>query len=375
MEGNSMKRWIAVAMLAALATAPACKGEKSGDETAEEGGKSDGKSGLNHPDNDADVVKMAKAALKCEWKSSSLDYKCKDFKAWNESDKFKDGAQDKTLLNMLEDGDKSVRFLACKAMQSSTSKWSKDKAAGKRILAAAKKEKDKHVGDLVGRLTGRLDLGKTGLDADVKKLLAESKSPAVRKGIVGSVLFNNRKAGDFYELLQKMAREEKDKEVRKAAAAAFWTGGSKRKDDTCNLWLELAGDADGDIAGHSAYHCSWWSSGGGCTGQWDKLLDTIEGRGKKGDISSTFMTSGLGWLQQQPKASTAQKDRALAIAEAIVANKANDKSVRSDALRLVGEYSPKASTVAAKYKADDEFFVKSTAERILSGKVKKKKRK
>ena len=362
--------------MALLVAAPACKDDKGGDSAeTEEGSASSGDGGLNHPDNDAAVVKLAKAAMKCEWKRDSLAYDCDDFKAWNESKELDDGKNDATLLNMLEDGDKVVRFLAAKALQSNSVKWPSDEKAAKRVIAAAKKEKDGDISELMGRIVGEIDVSKTKLDGDVKKLLSDSKNQKLRKGIVSSVLFNNRKEGGFYDLLQKMAREDGDKEVRKAAAAAFWTGGSDRHDDTCKLWLELSDDADADIAGHSAYHASWWSHGGGCTGQWDALLDTIEKQGKAGKIQSTFTTSALGWLQQQPKASTAQKDRALKIAEMIAGTPGNSASVRGDALRKVGEYSPQANTVAAKFKDDKEFFVKSTAERILEGKVKKKQRK
>lgn len=371
-----MKRWTILAMMA-LAVAPAaCKDEEGGeaDVEAEESGSS-GDNGLGHPDNDEGVVKLAKAAMKCEWKRDSLDYKCEAYKAWTKAEELKKGKNDATLLNMLEGSDKVVRFLAAKSLQSNSTKWTRDDKAAKRVLAAAKKEKDKDISELMGRIVGEIDVAKTGLDGDIKSLLAESDNQGVRKGIVSSVLFNNRKEGGFYDLLQKMAREEKNKEVRKAAAAAFWTGGSQRHDDTCNLWVELAGDADPDLAGHSAYHASWWSNKGGCKAQWNDLLATIEKQGKAGKIESTFMTSALGWLQQQKEASTAQKDRALEIAEMIAATEGNKASVRGDALRKVGEYSPKAATVAAKFKDDDEFFVKNTAKNILEGKVKKKQRK
>jgi len=371
-----MRKWTIFALLL-LAMAPACKDDdKGGDDSAEtEESGSSGDSGLNHPDNDPAVVELAKAAMKCEWKRDSLKSDCEAYKAWSKSDELKKGKNDATLLNFLDDGDKVVRFLGAKALQSNRSKWTNDAKAGKRVLAAAKKEKEKEISNLMGRLVGSIDVGETKLDGEIKKLLAESKNQELRKGIVSSVLFNNQKEGGFYDLLQKIAREDGDKEVRKAAGAAFWTGGHTRHDDTCKLWLELADDAEPDIAGPSTYHASWWSHGGGCTEQWDALLDTIEKRGKAGKIQSTFTTSALGWLQQQKKASTAQKDRALKIAEMIAGTEGNSASARGDALRKVGEYSPNANAIAGKFKDDKEFFVKSTAERILEGKVKKKQRK
>ena len=127
--------------MALLLAAPACNDDNAGDSAeTDEGSGSSGDSGLNHPDNDKAVVKLAKAAKKCEWKRDSLAHDCEDLKAWNKSEELDDGKNDATLLNMLEDGDKVVRFLAAKALQNNSVKWPSDEKAGKRVLAAAKKD-------------------------------------------------------------------------------------------------------------------------------------------------------------------------------------------------------------------------------------------
>ena len=132
-----MKRWTILA-LTLLAAVPACKDEKGDDsaETAEEESGSSGDSGLNHPDNDAAVVKLAKAAMKCEWKRDALAHDCEDYKAWNKSEELDDGKNDATLLNMLDDGDKVVRFLAAKALQNNSTKWPSDEKAGRATASA-----------------------------------------------------------------------------------------------------------------------------------------------------------------------------------------------------------------------------------------------
>jgi hypothetical protein len=394
-------QWALGALFALLLATPACEEKASKDTSADEDdderddedesnsasekgakkskndkGKKDkgkrGEAGLAHPDNDEEIVALAKAALGCDWGTSGFKSDCEALKEWSKSDAFKDGKSEVTLLNLLEDENEKVRWLAARPLSSHVTGWRKDSAAAKRLLAAAKAEKDDLVVASLGGLVARIDVGATKLDGDIKDILAKSKNQTLRKNIAESVLFNNRKEGGFYDLLQKMAREEKDKDVRKAAAGAFWVGGSDRPGETCKLWLELAGDADGDLAGHSAYHAAWWSADGGCKGQWDALLDTIDKRGKAGTVTSTFMTSALSWLQEQKQASDAQKKRALKVAETIVSNEANQATIRSDALRIIGERDPGAKAIATKFKDDKEFFVKSTAERIIKGEIKLK---
>ena len=354
-------------MSGALSMSAACGDDKGSSDKASKDTPGDSASmGLNHPDNDAAIVKLAKAATECKWQGSGLKSDCDALKKWHKAKELKDGAGDDTLLNMLEDSRKEVRWLACEGLDSHSNTWRKDKKKSQRVLAAAKAEQEKDVAYRVGRLVGKIDAESTGKGDAIKKLLAESKSTNLRKGIVGSVLFNNK---GFYDVLHKMARSEKNKDVRKASAAAFWTGGSKQAERTCKLWLELADDDNGDLAGHSAYHCAFWSSKGGCTGQWDALLDVIDKRAKAGTVESSMMSASLGYLYKQKKATAAQKARAIKVAEAIIKNAKNNKTARGDALRVIGDSDPaKGKTLATKYKNDKEFFVKNAAKRILEGK-------
>jgi hypothetical protein len=327
-----MKRWMMLAACLALTTTAACDDDKP-DESKSSDDDSD--SGLAHPDNDKAVVKLAKSVLDCKWKSSEPDYKCKAKKAWGESKLLEKGENDATLLNMLDDEDSKVRYLAYDGLDDGRSKWRANKKQAKRVLKTAAAESDEKLGRRAGRVIGIINVEKTKTAKAIKKVLADNGSTGIRQGIVSSILFNNKKVGGFYDVLQKIAREDDDKDVRKAAGAAFWTGGHARHDDTCKLWLELSSDADDDVAGHSAYHCSWWSHDGGCTGQWDALLDGIHKRAKAGKVDSTFMTSSLGWLLKQKKATAAQKRKVKVVAKSIVANPKNSKSAQSAAKRIL----------------------------------------
>ncbi|MEO7331405.1 MAG: hypothetical protein ABI193_22710 [Minicystis sp.] len=357
-------RWIAAAVMA-LAAAGCKKPADDGSPTPPAGAGA----GLEDTSNDKAVVALAKDAIKCGWQDGSgVKTPCPALDAWNKSEIIKGGKVDATLLNFLGDAQKEARWIGAYGLYNAAQAYRTDAAMAKRLLAAGRAEKDATVARKLGDAIGKINVSKTGTTDELKKLLAESSQSTLRQGIVDGVLFNNRSEGGFYDLLATMARTEKDKAVRKTAASAFWVGGSERHDDTCKLWLELSDDPDDDLSGNSAYHTSWWSSGGGCTGQWDALLGVIEKRAKAGKVKSSFMTSALGWLQKQGKATDAQKKRAMAVAKTIVETASNDRMARGDALRVIGENDPDAKKFASRFESDPEFFVKSAAQRIKEGK-------
>lgn len=358
-------------VLAIALACGACKkpADDQGQAGATGGAAAPAGAGLGDAANDKAVVDLAKEALKCGFQDTwGLKSSCPALDAWNKAEAIKGGKADATLVNFLGDAQKEVRWLGAYGLYNAGQTYKQDAAMAKKVIAAGKGEKDPTVQRKLGDAIGRIDVKKTGTGDEITKILGTDGMTALRNGIVDGILFTNRTEGGFYDLLAKMARTEKDKTVRQAAAAAFWTGGSDRHDDTCKLWLELSDDADDDLAGHSAYHASWWSAGGGCTGQWDGLLNVIEKRAKAGKVKSSFMTSALGWLQKQGKASDAQKKRALAVAKTVVETATNDKMARGDALRVIGENDPDAKKFAARFENDPEFFVKSAAQRIKEGK-------
>ncbi len=326
--------------------------------------------GMDDPSNDKAVVALAKEAIKCEWDASwGLKSDCPAMDAFNKAEPVKSGKVDATLVNFTGDAKKEVRWLGASALSSSGTTFKQDPALAKKLVAAGRAEKDPGAGKQIGRTIAYIDVGKTGTADDIKKVIAESDNQPLRDAIVDSILFNNRTEGGFYDLLQQMARTEKNKDVRKTAAGAFWVGGSERHDDTCKLWLELVSDPDDDLASNAAYWTAFWSAGGGCQAQWDPLLDQVEKHAKDGTVKSSFMAVSLGYLYKQEKASDAQKKRALAIAHTLLENKSNSGMSRGDALRVIGENDPaNAKSYAAKFENDSEFFVKNEAQKIKEGK-------
>ncbi len=353
---------------AALLLGGCCKEDKKEAPSGTATTSTDGK-GLGDPSNDPAIVAAAKPVLTCTWGSYGFDSKCAALETWKKLEAMKNGAGDKTLVNFLEDKDFKVQWLGAEALSRQGQLYRKDQALAAKVVDAADKATEKLVVSALARAAGNADLQATGLAPRVMKMLESHANAELRQELSGNTLFRNRDATGMYDLFVKLARTDKDPKVRKAAAAAFWTGTPNGKnEDVCKLWLELADDADHDLAGHSAYHCSFTSSGGGCTGQWDALLSLIERKAKAGQVKSSFMAAALKYFYGQQKATDAQKKRAIEVAKVLVANPANDGSSRSSALEFVGKEDPAGKAFAAKYENDSEFFVKSAAKRIKEGK-------
>ena len=363
-----MRKTVILALASAALLIGGCCKEDKKEEPSASATSSDGK-GLGDPSNDPAIVSAAKPVLSCTWGNYGFDSKCAALETWKKHEAMKNGAGDKTLVNFLEDKDTKVQWLGAEALSRTGQLYRKDQALGTKVVDATDKATEKLLVSSLARAAGNIDLQAAGLAPRVMKMLEGHANAELRQELAGNTLFRNRDVPGLYDLFVKLARTDKDPKVRKAAAAAFWTGTPNGKnEDVCKLWLELADDADHDLAGHSAYHCSFTSSGGGCTGQWDALLSLIERKAKAGQVKSSFMAAALKYFHGQKKATDAQKKRAIEIAKVLVANASNDGSSRSSALEFVGKEDPGGKAFAAKYENDSEFFVKSAAKRIKEGK-------
>jgi len=327
--------------------------------------------GLDDPKNDAAVVTAAKAALACDWGTSGLKYDCPALKTWRESPLLKDGKADTTLIAMLGDAKDPVRWLAAEALANQGKTYEKDAALANQVIGASQAEKQPLIAGPLGRATGNIDAKATNLGEAMKTLAKTHAVVDYRKAIIGSMLFANREL--FYDFVVDLARNDKNDDVRRAALSAPWTGTPPgRSPDSCKLWLDQVDDPKPDNGGEAAYLCAFYPNDGGCKAQWDPLLTKLETRAKGGKVQASQMSSALKYLWQQKGASNAQKDRAVAIAKALVENPANGGSPRGNALRFVAEAEgDKAKPFAKRFEGDKEFFVKSSAKDILDGKVKK----
>jgi len=355
-----MAPWVALASVV-FVLGGCCK-DKVGDLVG-----SGDKKGLNHPDNDPAVVSAAKEVLTCEWQKERFKTDCEALQKWKKAEISKKGAADKTLINFLEDEDTKVQWIGAEALSRDGSAYKTDAVLAKKVVDALDKATEGYLVGLLSGCVGRSDLKATGLGERVMKMMEEHGNVAVREGLAGDTLFSNRDYPGLYDLLVKIARSNQDPKVRKRAAAAFWTGTPAGKQvESCKLWLELADDADDDVAGTSAYHCAFSSSAGECTGQWDGLLSLIERKAKAGQVKTSTMAGALAYLYGQRKANDAIKKRTIAVARAIVANPANKDLARSRALEFIGKDDPAGKAFAKSYENDPSIHVKVQAKAITS---------
>jgi hypothetical protein len=267
---------------------------------------------------------------------------------------------------MLEDPSEKVRWLAARALPSS-SNYIEDKALGQRVVAAAERETDATVAAELGYAANRVRGAETELTGALKKLIGHHPLPAMRRAVVSGFLFHNATPENF-RFVADLARRDRDIEVRRAAASSFWVGTPiALAAEVCQLWLELSADADKDLSGQSAYHCAYYAHGGGCRAAWDALLDGVEAKARQGVVQSSLMAAALRHLYEQKEATVAQRKRTIAVAKSVVDDPRNDAAARSTALELVGRADPTAKAYAAKFENDEDFFVKQAARRIREG--------
>jgi hypothetical protein len=356
--------WLLIVAASALVASAGCK--KSGGSA--DGGATGAAMGLEAAGNDAAVVALAKKALTCKWNDYGFAYDCADMKAWNESELFKDGKNDATLVNLIEDAKEQVRFLGARKLASNGETYKRDKALAGRVIGAAERETSKAVANDLGSAVGGIKTDVTGLGEQAKGVFAKTKLQAVKTSLLGRLLFTNGPA--FYDWTKSIAKSDPDPVVRKAAISAFWTGTPHDKyDDACSMWLGFASDKNDDVAGEAAYMAAFFPMDGGCKKQWNPLLDLLDAKAKGGGVKNSQQASALYYFYKQKDASAAQKARALAIAKSLAENKANSGSARGRAIEMVVEDDPRGGKAfAGKFVNDADFYVKSRAADLVKGK-------
>jgi hypothetical protein len=353
-----------------LALAAACGSEKKPDPEPAQG--SDTKpapaadlppanSGLLAKDNDPAVVALSRAALVCKVDDKQLDYFCAGYTAWRDSALLTDNKADKTLVNLLEDRDEKVRYLAAEKLTGIHTGYAQDPVAAKRVLAAAQRETSVLVAERLGKALGFVDVEKTGITADVRKLIVEHKLVDLRIGLIAEGAHSNSDA--LFDVVFELATGSTDDKIRLKAVTAFWVGTpSSKRNDVCKMWLDTVDHTNAEIAGEAAYMCGLNSS---CTAQWDKLLDKLDARAKRGTVSHRQMTAALEWQAKQKEATAPQKARALAIAKAVVENPKNASDARAHAIDVVAALDKADKAFPAKFKDDPDASVKAAVERAL----------
>jgi hypothetical protein len=321
--------------------------------------------GLERPENDAEIIKLAKAAVSCPRDQpdahfrAMLDPDCPSLKTWEKSDRIAQSPDATTLLNLIEDPFPINRWLGATALTRISARWKKDKQAATRIVTATEKEDDKFVGYRIGLATAVIDLKATGLaDRVIALINDEKRDPWLRDGVVATLGYNDpEEFPAVREAVEQVARRDKDASLRGSAVRELGHAAAKE----CTLFLELLHDPESAVASSAVHAC--FSKG--CEANIEPMLVEIERQAKLGQVKNETFAWALGEVgKSSPPPKPAMKSRLMSDAREIVKSDKNSSLARSRAIEVMVALDPKAAAAfAAKYTKDSDALVAAAAKK------------
>jgi hypothetical protein len=324
-----------------------------------------GGKGLAAAGNNADVVALAKKAIACKY-DTQWDYDCADFKAWSDAKILEDGAQDATLVNMLEDPDDKVRSIAALGLNSKGDKYRTDKDMAGRVIAAAQSEKSDKVDiEQLGAAVGAIKVKPTGTWDRVKKLL-ETGPDKLKKGILEMVNFSNNDDDAVFDYVSGLTKDA-NPIVKHQALSAFWNIGNRRIDDKCKIYQANLASTDDAMSGLAAMGISQ------CLEKSDKvdaLLDELDRRIKAAaPLPAEFGNSIAFILDPTSKVNDAERKRTVKSALSFLACAKCGTEPKSRFLdRLLVADPAKAKPVLTKLEKDKDTALAKDAKDALDKK-------
>jgi hypothetical protein len=286
--------------------------------------------GLAAPDNDARLVELAKKAAVCKWDNRGLSEECAPALAWADAPMGTTGGRsDPTLVNLLEDADDHIRWLAASKLHAVGRTFTVDHAIADRVVLAGERETSAHVGGALGTALADIQLDRTHTFDRVRAMAMKHALPSLRAALVANLAWKNPGSSAAYELTRELVRDP-EKEVRAAAISAFYMGGGKRPEDTCQIWTQnLDNDMDGDVAAAANELVARW---GRCQASYGALLESQAKRLEAGKTDSPRYPKALGFVCDDAKAAARDKERATELVRKVAETKTLDADVRAAAL-------------------------------------------
>ncbi|AKT42166.1 hypothetical protein [Chondromyces crocatus] len=327
--------------------------------------------GLEAPDNDPKIVAELEKVLACPWneeegfRTTSPEgewVECAAFDAWNDNHDLLGDDSDKgalTLLNLAEDEDEKVRYLALDKMPARAHLF-KDKVASERILTLAENETSERVAGPLGYAVGWIRVDKTDLLPRIKKLVETTKIPEMRTRVYGTLLRTNSSSREVFDYYLASLKND-DPKLRYTVLLSL-QGGKEFASDTCNELTRLLEDPDGSVLGLAAQRLGY---GDPCEAKFDALLSYAKKRAEAGGVKEFLLANALDNGCTRIQLSDAQRKEAESIARSLASGK-NDDLVRESALGAVMSCNPKGGPAFVKgFSKDKSDFVKRGAERLL----------
>jgi hypothetical protein len=338
--------------------------------------------GLDNPANNAEFVKLAKAVLTTcgdKWKLKEGFDDCNEpMKALRDAKLEK---LDATCLNVLEAEDIKVRYLGAVCMSNFGSDYRSDKAIANRLVDALEREKapspiDMHLAYLA---TGIYDGAGPEVVERLAKLFADPKTSSDVRLLLAS-WWSKPKA---YDTVKALATDA-DARMRLGAVQGYAVHFKGHEDEACGVWEANLDHADGEVSKQAYGHLTggwsgnnardtegnWYVTGGGggpssMGDNWCKNVDValtkIEAKIKDSKIDDSVYVYALGNLAKHEKATPAQKKKAIALLEKMIATKGIGE--RSFAVRKLVEADKTKKASLKKYAADPD--LKYTIESIM----------
>ena len=281
----------------------------------------------------ATIDAMARAASACQtYESGGFDASCPAYKTWSEAkDAFTEGKGDAALVALLGDADAKVRYLAASKLNQYGTTFRSDRALAAGVVAAAEREKSAFSGSEVGAAAGHVRVRDTGTFGRIEAMVNTQGVPELRRGILSNLLYNNQDDDPVFDLVRG-ATKDADSSVAMTALKAFWTGGMRKADRTCQLYAENTDNGNDDLAAEASNDLAWF---GKCASRYDGLLDSLERRVKAGSLSSTSYVTAARHVCEDAGANDKQRKRAAALGRRMVGKKDFKAWIRVSALETV----------------------------------------
>jgi hypothetical protein len=316
---------------------------------------------------DPKVNALARAVLPCKAYDSNFDSDCPAVKAWHDAkDDFDEGKADASLVAMLADADEKIRYLAAEKLNQHGKAFKSDKGLAGAVVTAAEKEKSKFAGYELGSAVGRILVRDTGTFERVKAMVVKHEVPDLRRGILSNLLFNNQDYDPAYSLTRDSIKDS-EASVAQTALGAFWTGGSRRLEATCQVYYDNLANPREGMAEYAADNLSWY---GHCAAKYDGLLDFLEKHVKAGSVTSPNYASSARHICEDTAATDKQRKRALQMGHDISQKKEIKGWIRASALDTVMKCDPGngGRSFVGKFKKDPDKSVADKANELLGKK-------
>jgi len=331
------------------------------------------------------VIETCSATWRPGW---GFEAACPAFQAFSAL-KVPRGAQDATLVHLLDDPSEKVRSLGARGLATWGVTFATDKALAERVIAAAGKETSEAFAGILGNVAGHIDVSVTGLGEPIKGLvLREGALQELQAGVIAGFLPANVASPIAFDLTREMALSGPNTRVRNAAVTALSAVYEKRGEEVCEIWtqalkapeeLPAANAASRLTTGASwvGYSQNGWSTTSSyfvrenrCAKLQNATLAAIEERAKTTKLVEEGWVTALAGLFREdlPTAPAAEKKRALSVARALVEKKDHSPTLRGSALRFVAKKDPDGKAFAAKFEKDPDTYLKTVAAEIAKTK-------